>query len=99
MIAFAKREKKEAEGLWMPASLRELEEAILERRIRLKRNPVLISAMMSAVTDSDKWENYWLAKERSVNKIDAAVALCMAMGAIRAMGASAAPKFQMLIIG
>jgi phage terminase large subunit-like protein len=99
MIAFAKREKKEAEGLWMPSSLRELEDAILERRIRLKRNPVLISAMMSAVTDSDKWENYWLAKERSVNKIDAAVALCMAMGAIRAMGASAAPKFQMLIIG
>jgi phage terminase large subunit-like protein len=99
MVAFAKREKKEAEGLWMPGSLRELEEAILERRIRLKRNPVLISAMMSAVTDSDRWENYWLAKERSVNKIDAAVALCMAIGAIRAMGASAAPKFQMLIIG
>jgi phage terminase large subunit-like protein len=38
------------EGLWMPGSLRHLEELILEGRIRLKRNPVLISAMMSAVT-------------------------------------------------
>jgi phage terminase large subunit-like protein len=72
------------EGLWMPGSLRMLEDALLEGRIRLKSNPVLISAMMSAVTESDKWENAWLAKSRSVNKIDAAVALCMAMGA--AMG-------------
>lgn len=99
MIAAAKREKKEPEGLWMPASLRELEEAILEKRIRLKRNPVLVSAMMSAVTDRDRWENYWLAKERSVNKIDAAVALCMALGAMRAMGAASPAKFQLLILG
>lgn len=70
-----------AEGLWMPGSLRELEDAILEKRIRLRRNPVLISAMMSAVTDEDRWGNRWLAKERAVNKIDAAVALCMALGA------------------
>jgi len=72
------------EGLWMPGSLRLLEDALLEGRIRLKRSPVLISAMMSAVTESDKWENAWLAKSRSVNKIDAAVALCMAMGAAMA---------------
>jgi phage terminase large subunit-like protein len=41
----------------------------------------LINAMMSAVTDEDKWDNRWLAKQRSVNKIDAAVALCMGVGA------------------
>lgn len=69
------------EGLWMPGSLRLLEDALLEGRIRIKSNPVLISAMMSAVPESDKWDNRWLAKSRSVNKIDAAVALCMAMGA------------------
>lgn len=72
------------EGLWMPGSLRLLEDALLEGRIRLKNNPVLISAMMSAVPESDKWDNRWLAKSRSVNKIDAAVALCMAMGAAMA---------------
>jgi len=69
------------EGLWMPGSLRLLEDALLEGRIRLRNNPVLISALMSAVTEEDKWGNRWLAKTRSVNKIDAAVALCMAIGA------------------
>lgn len=69
------------EGLWMPGSVRLLEEALLEGRIRLKRNPVLISAMMSAVIENDKWGNHWLAKTRSVNKIDAAIALAMALGA------------------
>lgn len=70
----------QAEGLWMPGSLREIEDAILEKRVRIKRNPVVISAMMSAVTDSDRWENKWLAKERAVNKIDCAVAAAMVVG-------------------
>jgi phage terminase large subunit-like protein len=72
---------EKAEGLWMPGSLRLLEDALLEKRIRLRKNPVLISAMMSAVIEEDKWGNHWLAKTRSINKIDAAVALCMAFGA------------------
>ena len=84
MIAAAKQRGEEPEGLWMPASVRELEDAILEGRIRIKRNPVLISAMMSAVTDEDRWGNRWLAKERAVNKIDCAVALAMAVGAASA---------------
>jgi phage terminase large subunit-like protein len=77
----AKRAGKVAEGLWFPSSLREIEQAILEKRIRFRRNPVLISAMMSAVVDQDKWDNRWLAKQKSVNKIDAAVAMVMAVGA------------------
>jgi phage terminase large subunit-like protein len=99
MIRAAKAENREPEGLWMPGSLRALEEALLEGRIRLRRNPVLISAMMSAVTDEDRWENRWLAKDRATNKIDCAVALAMALGTAVAMGgASAKPKFQMLIL-
>lgn len=81
----AKREGKEPEGLWMPGSVRLLEQALLEGRIRLKRNPVLVSAMMSAVAEEDKWGNHWLAKTRSLNKIDAAVALAMALGAASAI--------------
>lgn len=80
----AEREGKQAEGLWMPGSVRLLEEALLEGRLRLKKNPVLVSAMMSAVIEEDKWGNHWLAKTRSVNKIDAAVALAMAIGAASA---------------
>lgn len=83
--------------LWFPESLRLVETALLEGRIRLKRNPVLISAMMSAVTEEDKWNNRWLAKTRSVNKIDAAVALTMAMGAVMA-GEGSQPAYQMIII-
>ena len=91
MVTSAKMEGREPEGLWMPGSLRLLEEALLERRIRLRRNPVLTSAMMSAVTDEDRWGNRWLAKERAVNKIDAAVALCMALGAAAVMGSCEPP--------
>lgn len=73
-----------SEGLWMPGSVRVLEDAILDNRIRFKRNPVLISAIMSAVPEEDKWGNHWLAKTRSINKIDAIVALAMAIGAAMA---------------
>lgn len=77
----AKAAKRDAEGLWMPMSIRQLEELLLEKRIRIKKNPVLVSAMMSAVTDEDRWGNYWLTKERSSQKIDCAIALAMAVGA------------------
>lgn len=81
----AKRSKRQAEGLWFPGSLRQLEDAMLEGRIRLRKNPVLVSALMSAVVDQDKWDNRWLAKQKSINKIDAAVALTMAFGAANAL--------------
>lgn len=87
MIAAAKKAKRDPEGLWMPSSVKALESMILEGRIRLLANPVLVSAIMSAVTDEDRWGNYWLAKERAVNKIDAVIALCMAVGVIMAMPA------------
>lgn len=94
----AKQAKRQAEGLWFPGSLRLLEDAMLEGRIRIRRNPVLISALMSAVTEQDKWDNRWLAKQKSVNKIDAAVALVMAFGAANAMHADKKP-LQMFMVG
>lgn len=93
----AESKKEKPEGLWMPGSLRLLEDALLEGRIRLRRSPVLISAMMSAVTEEDKWGNHWLSKTRSINKIDAAVALCMAFGAANAIVAKPR-KHQIIII-
>jgi phage terminase large subunit-like protein len=90
--------KEGVEGLWMPGSVRLLEEALLEHRIRIKNNPVLISAMMSAVIEEDKWGNHWLAKTRSLNKIDAAVALCMAIGAFHGTENVKEPEYQMLFV-
>ena len=90
---------READGLWMPGSVRLLEEALLEKRIRLKRNPVLISAMMSAVIEEDKWGNHWLSKQRSINKIDATIALAMAFGAASTNAAANEPQYQVFFAG
>lgn len=75
------RRKAQESGLWMPGSLLTLENLILEQRIRLKRNPVLVSAVMSAATESDPFGNRWFSKRRAVNRIDPLVALAMAVGA------------------
>lgn len=97
MESAAKQAKRQPEGLWFPGSLRLLEDAMLEGRIRLRKNPVLVSALMSAVTEQDKWDNRWLAKQKSVNKIDAAVALVMAFGAANAMHADKKPLVLMTL--
>jgi phage terminase large subunit-like protein len=93
----AKRSGKVAEGLWFPASLRLLEDAMLEGRVRFLRNPVLISAIMSAVVEKDKWDNAWLSKQKSVNKIDAIVAVVMAFGAANSLQSEQQEKYQMLV--
>jgi len=93
----AEAAKKEAEGLWMPGSVKHFEEALLEGRLRLLRNPVLVSAILSAVTEGDRWGNHWLTKVRSINKIDAAIALIMALGAAVGMP-KAAKAYQILFV-
>lgn len=98
METLAKQQNKPVEGLWFPGSLRLLEDAMLEGRIRMRQNPVLISAIMSAVTEQDKWDNTWLNKQKSVNKIDAAVALVMAFGAANAIALEKKP-IKMFVLG
>lgn len=68
-------------GLWMPGSVIEIETLILEKRIRFLRNPVLISAMMSAAMEHDAFDNRWFSKRKAVNRIDPLVAGTMACGA------------------
>jgi phage terminase large subunit-like protein len=72
------------QGLWMPGSVLALETLILERRIRIRRSPVVISAMMSAAVEHDPFDNRWFSKRRAVNRIDPLVALTMAVGAATA---------------
>ncbi len=81
-VAEAKRRGVDPpQGLWMPGSLNELEKLFLEGRIRILRNPVVVSAIMSATTEADPFDNRWFSKRRAVNRIDAIVALAMAVGA------------------
>lgn len=73
--------RKAAEsGLWMPGSVKSLESLILEGRIRIRRSPVTISAIMSAATETDPFDNRWFSKRKATNRIDALVALAMAVG-------------------
>ena len=76
--------KKGSTGLWMPGSKLTLETLILEGRIRLRRSPVLISAMMGAAMETDPFGNSWFAKRKATLRIDALVALAMAVGAATA---------------
>ncbi len=94
----AKAADREQEGLWMPMSVRHVEDLIAQGRLRIRNNPVTISHIMSAVTAEDRWNNYWLAKERATNKIDGAVALCMAVGAAMAFDGATAPSYEMMVI-
>jgi phage terminase large subunit-like protein len=69
------------QGLWMPGSITELENLIIDGRIRLRRSPVLMTAIMGAAFDRDPQDNRWFVKAKATTRIDAAVALAMAIGA------------------
>lgn len=69
-------------GLWMPGSLAALETLILEERIRIRKSPIVLAAIMAAHVETEpEMGNQFLSKKKSTQKIDAAVALCMAVGA------------------
>lgn len=69
-------------GLWMPGSITALETLILEKRIRLRKSPVLMTALMGVAMETDPlMNNQWFSKKKSTVRIDPAVALVMAVGA------------------
>lgn len=67
-------------SLWMPRSITDTEEAVLQRRLKVKRNPVLTWNSASAVLESDATENKKWTKRKSTGRIDGIVALSMAVG-------------------
>lgn len=85
-LAEAKDKTKELPlGLWMPGSIKEFESLIFEKRIRIQRSPVIVSAIMSAALERDPlFDNYWFSKRKATNRIDPVVALAMAIGAATA---------------
>lgn len=84
IIEAARANGEESQGLWMPGSLAMLETLILEKRITIQKNPVLISAFASATTEEDPFGNRWFSKRKAVKRIDPLVSLAMAVGAATA---------------
>lgn len=73
--------RKNAENaLWMPQSISELEQAILDRNIRIQKNPVMTWCAASAVFDTDAQNNRKFNKRKATGRIDGVVALAMALG-------------------
>ncbi|MBB6492849.1 phage terminase large subunit-like protein [Rhizobium tropici] len=69
-------------GLWMPGSVAALEALILEERVRLRKSPVLLGALMGVAIETDPlMGNQWFSKKKSTVRIDPAVACAMAVGA------------------
>lgn len=69
------------QGLWMPGSIMELENMIIDGRIRIRASPLLMTALMGAALDRDPQDNRWFVKSKATVRIDAAVALAQAIGA------------------
>ena len=68
-------------GHWMPGSVSALEELILEERVRIRRSPVTLTALMGVHIETDPlMGNQWFNKNKSTVRIDPAVAAAMAVG-------------------
>lgn len=80
-------------GLWMPGSVSKLEELILEERVRIRRNPATLTALMGVHMETDPlMGNQWFVKGKSTVRIDPAVAAAMAVG-VATESVSTAPAF------
>lgn len=74
--------------LWMPNSCQEIENAIIERRLRVETNPALTWNVASAVCREDPagTDNWIFDKRRATGRIDGLVSLAMGIGAAKDFG-------------
>lgn len=77
--------KKDKDGndvqvLWMPRSIELLSRRVLDRKVRVQRNPCLTWNSASAVLEADQKNNSIFAKRKSYGRIDGIVAMAMAVG-------------------
>ena len=78
--------KANPEPLWMPRSIDALEDVILSKSLKVERNIALRSAALGAIVQADDQLNRRWTKKKSTTRIDAIVALCMAVGYLKARG-------------
>lgn len=75
--------------LWMPQSVNDFEEVIIEGRLRVQPNPAMRAAVMGAMLDESPAGLRRFAKQSSTERIDLAVASAMAVGAAMVEAAQA----------
>lgn len=78
--------------LWMPQSVNQFEDLILEKRIRIEVNPALRSAVASACFWTSPAGLRRFEKQRATGRIDMALAATMAIGAAMAGEATKPPS-------
>jgi phage terminase large subunit-like protein len=78
--------------LWMPQSVSQFEDLILEKRIRIEVNPALRSAVASACFWTSPAGLRRFEKQRATGRIDMALAATMAVGAAMAGEATKPPS-------
>jgi phage terminase large subunit-like protein len=81
----------------MSPAMRELESALLEKKVRHANHPVLGNCAHNAVVTSDPAGNRKLNKAKASGRIDGMVALTMAFGVAPEVGAEV-PAYELLII-
>lgn len=99
-IEAAKANKEEPPlGLWMPGSVKALEEAIADGRVRIRRSPLVMTALMGAALEGDAQDNRWFVKSKASVRIDPAVAGAMSIGLIvQKPIVKKAKQYQMIVI-
>lgn len=93
--AAAKADGKDAPlGLWMPGSVTAFEKLILEKRVRIRKSPVVLSALMGVQVETDPlMGNQWFSKKKSTVRIDPAIACAMAVGAAESVQVNTSKSF------
>lgn len=87
--------------LWMEASIKALETAVLKRRARVLWNPVLTYNSSSAVLQTDAHGNRIWSKRKSTGRIDGIPALAMAAGLADVIDSFVGdePEFRISVLG
>ena len=87
-------QKKEADKvrLWMPQSIEDFEQELLDGGLQIERNPCLRRAASGAVVKTDESDNRRFIKKKSTARIDPLVALVMGIGFCKASKAGPSKK-------
>jgi phage terminase large subunit-like protein len=86
--------------LWMPRSLGQLEDAILQQQIVIDRSPLTNWCSGNAAIEADAQNNRWFVKKRLRGRIDGVVSLAMAVGLANAnLAVEKPPEYRMFILG